>query len=178
MAGLPEGFQTHIIWAFSARAKKQDQVLGRLALYLDPRFRQAALRGDGNLMCDFGTAATTFGHAQGWPQEKLTKLLEQLGNYGDYKPPFNQPCDGSCRSWWSNCGKNEDGAALAELAGVLFDVVPHAAAPERVFSLMGWYEGATSSSMVTSTTAKKVAIKMHFDAVDPPKRRYEGGSWR
>jgi hypothetical protein len=65
-------------------------------------------------------------------------------------------------------GQNADGAVLAEMAGVLLDVVPHAAGPERVFSQMGWYEGPTD------TTAKKVSIKLHYDAVKPPKRKYVG----
>lgn len=68
-------------------------------------------------------------------------------------------------------GKNDDGAVLAEMAGVLLDVVPHAAGPERVFSQMGWYEGSTSSRMNTDTTGKKVAIKLHYDAVKPAKRK-------
>ena len=73
--------------------------------------------------------------------------------------------------WWSTVAKNPSAAVLAELAGVLLDVVPHAAGPERVFSQMGWFEGSTSSSLATSTTAKKVAIKMHYDAVAPPRKR-------
>jgi hypothetical protein len=68
-------------------------------------------------------------------------------------------------------GKNADGAVLAELAGVLLDVVPHAASAERVFSQMGWFEGTTSHRMATSTTAKKVAIKLHYDAMKPAKRK-------
>jgi hypothetical protein len=77
----------------------------------------------------------------------------------------------SCKTWWSTVAKNPSAAVLAELAGVLLDVVPHAAGPERVFSQMGWFEGSTSSSLATSTTAKKVAIKMHYDAVAPPRKR-------
>lgn len=93
-------------------------------------------------------------------------------HYGKYKAPFDLPTTSlTCRDWWTTIEKDEDAVFVAELAGMLLDVVPHAAGPERVFSLMGWYEGSTSNSMAPSTTAKNVAIKLHYDAVDPPKCR-------
>lgn len=165
LAPLPEGFQTHIIWAFSTRAKQQDQPLCRLALFLDPRYRQAALRSSSNSMAAFVEEAAKFGYLQGWDEEKINQLLSQLSKYSSYHAPFGLPASGigfSPRMWWSTVGQNADGAVLGELAGVLLDVVPHAAGPERVFSQMGWYEGSTSISMNTDTTAKKVAIKLHY----------------
>jgi hypothetical protein len=63
---LPTDFQRHIIWAFSTRAKQQDSVLCRLALYLDPRFRQAA-SGSATGRTEFIQKAAQFSHAQvGW----------------------------------------------------------------------------------------------------------------
>jgi hypothetical protein len=118
--------------------------------------------------------AANWGHLQGWEVEKITKLMSQLSKYSSYHSPFNLPVTSagfSCHSWWSTVGQNADGAELAEMAGVLLDVVPHAAGPERVFSQMGWYEGSTSSGMKTMTTAQKVAIKLHYDAVKPAKRK-------
>lgn len=60
---LPEDYQIHIIWAVAKRAKQQDMVLCRLALFLDPRFRQAALAGSTDLK-DFTTRASQWGYAQ------------------------------------------------------------------------------------------------------------------
>jgi hypothetical protein len=60
---LPENYQIHIIWAVAKRAKEQDMVLCRLALFLDPRFRQAALAG-GTDLNDFTTRASKWGYAQ------------------------------------------------------------------------------------------------------------------
>ena len=62
---LPEGFQQHIIWAFSTRAKQQDQVLCRLALFLDPRYRHAALSSSSNIMASFVQESAKFGYVQG-----------------------------------------------------------------------------------------------------------------
>lgn len=51
---LPESFQTHMFWAFSSRAKQQDQMLCRLALFLDPLYRRAALSSSSsNMMAVF-----------------------------------------------------------------------------------------------------------------------------
>jgi hypothetical protein len=172
---LPEGFRTHIIWAFSTRAKQQDQLLCRLALFLDPRYRQAALSSSSNAMASFVQESARLGYLQGWDEEKINQLLLQLSSYSSYHAPFQLPASGagfSCRMWWSIVGLNADGAVLAEMAGVLQDVVPHAAGPERAFSQMGWYEGSTSSRMTTEKTAKKVSIKLHHDAVKPAKLKY------
>lgn len=174
LPNVPDGFQAHIIWAFSTRAKQQDQIMCRLALFLDPRFRQAAISSSSNMMASFVEEAAKFGHLQGWDATKINQLMQQLSNYAEFQPPFNMPVTStgfSCKVWWSTVGKNADAAVLAELAEVLQDVVPHAAAPERTFSTMGWFEGANSSSMNTSTTGQKVAIKMHYDAVKPHKRK-------
>lgn len=174
LAGVPESFQTHIIWAYSTRAKQQDQVLCRLALFLDPRYRQADLSSSSNIMASFVQEAAKYGYLQGWGEAKIQQLLQQLNSYSNYLAPFNLPAAGAgftCQMWWSTVGQNADGAVLAELAGVLLDVVPHAAGSERVFSQMGWFEGTTSHRMATTTTAKKVAIKLHYDTVQPAKRK-------
>ena len=176
LTSVPEGFQEHIIWAFSKRAKQQDMVLCRLALFLDPRFRQAALNSSSSAttMSQFISTAAKYGHSQGWDAAKINTLLMQLSHYSDCIPPFDLAYTGpgfNCRSWWSTVGKDAAGAVLAELAGVLLDVVPHAAGPERVFSQMGWFQGGNSSLLAPSTNAKKVAIKMHYDALKPSKRK-------
>ena len=64
---LPADFQRHIIWAFSTRTKQQDSVLCRLALYLDPRFRQAA-SSSASGRTEFIQKAAQYTHAQvgGW----------------------------------------------------------------------------------------------------------------
>lgn len=144
----------------------------RLALFLDPRFRQAALGSSGsNLMSTFLEAAAKFGHSQGWDADKIRQLLQQLIDYSNSVQPFNLPVKLNSKSWWASVSKDTGGAVLSELAGVLLDVVPHAAGPERVFSQMGWYEGNRSVLLNSSTTRMKVTIKMHYDAVKQSKRK-------
>lgn len=63
LPALPDDYQIHIIWAVAKRAKQQDMVLCRLALFLDPRFRQAALAGSTDL-ADFTKKASQWGYAQ------------------------------------------------------------------------------------------------------------------
>ena len=63
LEGVPQDFQIHIIWAVAKRAKQQDMVLCRLALFLDPRFRQAALAGSVDLK-QFTEKAAEWGRTQ------------------------------------------------------------------------------------------------------------------
>jgi hypothetical protein len=112
LTSVPEGFQEHIIWAFSKRAKQQDMVLCRLALFLDPRFRQAALSSSSSAttMSQFISTAAKYGHSQGWDAAKINTLLMQLSHYSDCIPPFDLAYTGpgfNCRSWWSTVGKDE-----------------------------------------------------------------------
>lgn len=52
---------------------------------------------------------------------------------------------------------------VADLAFVLHSIPPHAAAPERLFSTMGWFEEGRRTCLGVSTNAKLATIKMHVD---------------
>jgi hypothetical protein len=171
---LPLDYQEHIIWAVSVRAKEQDTVLMRLALFLDPRFRQAASNSSSNGMHDFITRLSEYAASQGWDQGRINGVLGQLSQYGLGQPPFDQPCASGTTSsgfsasmWWLTLRTHAAAADLAELALVLLEVVPHAATPERVFSTMGWYEGGKATRLSVGTNAQKTAIKMHYDSFKP-----------
>lgn len=173
---LPLDYQEHIIWAVSVRAKEQDTVLARLALFLDPRFRQAASSRDisSSSMRDFITRLSEYAASQGWDQGRISGVLGQLSQYGLGQPPFDLPYASgttssgfSARLWWQTLRTDAAAADLAELALVLLEVVPHAATPERVFSTMGWYESGKAARLSVGTNAQKTAIKMHYDSYKP-----------
>eukprot|EP00775_Hariotina_reticulata_P003312 gene3312-3588_t len=170
---LPLEYQSHIMWAFSKRARQQDMPLCRLALYLDPRFRQAASKGIDS-MAELVTKAAEYAHSQGYDAETIQLVLAQLAAYGRAKAPFHLPTTAaapgaqfSCKDWWSTVAMDAGGAALAELALVLLDVVPHAAEPERVFSKMGWYEGRQSNRLSVLSNSKKTTIKLYYEGLKP-----------
>lgn len=175
---LPQDYQEHIIWAVSVRARDQDTVLSRLALFLDPRFRQAASSNSSSGISDFISKASHFAASQGWDQPRITAVLGQLSQYSLGQHPFDLPCAAgtsssgfSARMWWQTIRNNAAAADLAELVLVLVEVVPHAATPECVFSTMGWYEGSKSNRLSVGINAQKTAIKMH---TMPSSPKYPG----
>ncbi len=50
---------------------------------------------------------------------------------------------------------------LPGLALLLQDIKPHAADPEKTFSLMGWFNSARRSRLLNTTTTNTALIKMH-----------------
>jgi hypothetical protein len=154
------------MWAFSSRAKQQDMPLARLALFLDPRFRQAdksaTTQGTSR---EFLQAAADLGHKQGWSQQAVRNMLQQMQAYGLGTAPFDAPCDGSdfdCKLWWQDLA--ESAPKLSELACILLDIVPHAAQPERAFSTMGWNEGGQRTWLSSDSNAMLTAVKMYYDS--------------
>jgi hypothetical protein len=61
--------------------------------------------------------------------------------------------------------KEAEGAlTLLELPFLLLDVVPHAAAPERMFSTMGWQQSKLWNRLSGTSTTTLTAIKVFHDA--------------
>lgn len=179
LESLPAGFQQHILWAFSTRAKQQDMVLCRLSLFLDPRYRQAAksVAPDGTTR-EFLQAAAELGHKQGWSQQAVTTMGHQMQQYGLGQKPFDAPCGGpgfDPKMWWLDLA--EAAPKLSELACILLDVVPHAAQPERTFSTMGWFEGGQRTWLSAESNAKLTAIKMYYDSHRRDRYVANGMQW-
>eukprot|EP00898_Chlorokybus_atmophyticus_P002936 jgi/Chlat1/3643/Chrsp238S03648 len=71
---------------------------------------------------------------------KVQRLLKQMQMYNKLSTPFHctRGEEFNVRAWWlSICQASTK--ELVNLAVLLLDIVPHAAAPERTFSLMGWF---------------------------------------
>jgi hypothetical protein len=86
---------------------------------------------------------------------------------GDYSGLHVQP-NTDARLWWLTRGKQSAGSEkLAELAELLMDIVPHAAAPERIFSTMGWQQDKTRNRLSATTTTMLTTIKVFYDAQAP-----------
>lgn len=93
-------------------------------------------------------------------------------NYKDGINPFNRAYGGSAfsvRDWWQALGATGLCPQLVQLAIMLLDVVPHAAAPERMFSMMGWYEGCTRNKLGIQTTAMMTTIRQFYNQQRRPE---------
>ncbi|CAN0136755.1 unnamed protein product, partial [Phaeothamnion confervicola] len=78
-------------------------------------------------------------------------------------------CHGAVRAWWIQVGQCPGGDIISKLAIVLLDVVPHAAAPERTFSLLGWLQSERRNRMDVATVGALAAIKMHHVQGEAPR---------
>jgi hypothetical protein len=74
--------------------------------------------------------------------DTVKALMDELRLYRVHQPPFHKPCTidgGHIATYWRTRPRDTTGAqVLSDPAILLDDVVPHAAAPERTFSTMGW----------------------------------------
>jgi len=50
---------------------------------------------------------------------------------------------------------------LPALALIVHDIKPHAANPEEMASLMGYFHSARSNQLLSTTSATMTAVKMH-----------------
>ena len=82
------------------------------------------------------------------------QLQAYRANLPPYDAPLMQPFQ--ARQWWQAIDSK---LPIVHLAAFLLDVVPHAAATERVFSLMGWYHSKQRNRMSVQTTGRLTAIK-------------------
>ncbi|CAN0316257.1 unnamed protein product [Phaeothamnion confervicola] len=84
-------------------------------------------------------------HSRRLGAQELIKLIPQMRAYRSGVAPFDVTCEGRGRSaavhaWWIQIEQSPGGDIISKLAIVLLDVVSHAAAPERTFSLLGWLQ--------------------------------------
>lgn len=162
---LPTEYKQHLIWGFAKRAKQQDMPLCRLALFLDPRYRQAAMQGASSGMTGLLVAAAELAKAQGWAEERTKDLMAQMSAYSSGEAPFDVAVPGLCaKAWWRCVASSANAAELAEVAGILLDVVPHAGAGERGFSHMGLFESGKVTRLSSATNKMKTTIKLWHNA--------------
>lgn len=83
------------------------------------------------------------------------------------QPPYSRfPPDGdlsTLKLYWQNINKDDSLAELPWLALLLLDIKPHAADPEKTFSLMGWYHSARRSQLASKTTTAMTQIKICYN---------------
>ena len=105
--------------------------------------------------------------ARGYSMEEGQKLLGQMMDYKVKQPPFilEVPADAcfNVKSWWlllATQGVRE----LSNLAIFLYDICPHAAVTERIFSSMGWFHTDNRSRLDVASVHMLTAVKMSLSS--------------
>jgi hypothetical protein len=101
----------------------------------------------------------------GWTKTQGARLSDQLKTYKASEEPFNDPADVDLASfdlagWWKLRAGQRNAAELVQIGRLLADIVPHAAGPERLFSMMGWIHSNRRNSLHSVTVKCLSAIKM------------------
>ncbi|KAG5181838.1 hypothetical protein JKP88DRAFT_245995 [Tribonema minus] len=74
--------------------------------------------------------------------------------------------DAAACSRWAAQGRKQ---VLVDLALLLLDIVPHAAATERVFSMLGWFHGKHRNALSVTSTDMMATTAQHYRRQAPPK---------
>jgi hAT family C-terminal dimerisation region len=98
----------------------------------------------------------------GYTIVEADRLEEQLLTYRIADPPFTVSTDvehfNLARWWRERSGQRSD--ELVKIGRLLADIVPHAASPERLFSMMGWLHSNRRNRLNVDTVKALATIKL------------------
>lgn len=102
------------------------------------------------------------------PKQCQQLMSVDMLQYRLHQAPYaSNPADGelsTLKLYWQGIIKDNEQAQLPWLALFILDIKPHAADPEKTFSLMGWYHSARRSQLASKTTTAMTMIKMHHNS--------------
>lgn len=166
-------FKSHCFTAYNLRHDEMVTPLCKLALLLHPLYRSAVINGNMDWQQMRATAGRLWQNRQMDKAQCIQLLQVDMEQYRLGDAPYSHlPVDGqlsSLRLWWRGIQSDHPKAQLPALASLLLDIKPHAADPEKTFSLMGWYNSSRRSRMLNRTTTNMSIVKMHHAA---PVDRY------
>lgn len=163
---LPPAFKAHCFMAYNRRHDEMVSAPCKLALFLHPLYRDAVSCCKENWIEVQQTAGKLWQEGYKKGKSQTQQLMTELRKYKIHKDPFDlMPPDGelaTLKLHWKTIAGTDDSLQLPQLALLMLDVKPHAADPEKTFSLMGWYHSSRRSQLLSKTTTAMTSIKMHY----------------
>lgn len=145
-----------------------------VALFLDPRFREAFFPQD---ILQLATEAALLMHKWRLPCEgDLSALVDQMKAYARWKEPFCFRGFGgeafNVLDWWRKllADRPAEITMIAKLAIYLHTAKPHAAGPERVFSLFDWHQSKRRNRLLMKSVYESSVITMFYNNSDKPRK--------
>lgn len=151
-----------------------DAVLLRLALLLDPRYKLLAVADDRKTMPEkLIERALTIASARKCSEADARKLIADLQAYiAGVGPTSSFSCETTIADvevYWHQV--SGECPALAHVAILLLQVVPHSAALERIFSTMGWLQSDTRNSLSPTTLQQMTTVRLFYQNKDMDPNR-------
>lgn len=167
--GLPPDFKAHCFLAYNLRHQEMVSPWCKLALFLHPIYRDVVSKDKDNWVLVQHTAGQLWKSGYKYKHVQVVQLLEDMKAYKIHDDPYdNMPMNGelaTLKLYWRSIASTNPQAELPKLAVLLLDIKPHAADPEKTFSLMGWYHSARRSQLLSKTTTAMTTIKMHHQSL-------------
>ncbi|KAK7468531.1 hypothetical protein VKT23_003036 [Stygiomarasmius scandens] len=137
-----KGFFLHAKAVFNREFTALNTDKHSLALFLHPMCRRLAVHSTakGRTLQDLKLTALQIASKWRWNETQARALCNDIDLYYHSRSPFS----GSARdglTWWENLAIDANEHPIKSLAIILFQVVPHAAEVERLFSDLGSIQG-------------------------------------
>ena len=166
MSTCTADFREHAAQAFHRRCKEVDIPIIKLAMFLDPRFKTAAVFNPDPKHPSSFAQLKAYGASilqrRGYSRDDVVHLCGQMDQYLAGVGSFSNPVCGPIRQWWEAAGAAAKAPQLMALAVLLVDIVPHAAAPERLLSMLGWYNSPRRNNLGVGTAEMMSTIRTYY----------------
>lgn len=166
---VPSDIAGHLLFAFNKRSMEIPTPICLLALFLDPRYRLTVDTKNKAVLKHLTLIAAKIALERGATTAQLNDLCNQLKAYASDAPSVFansgnvDQADFCVKAWWEKLPTASANVQLRSLAVLLFSIPPHAAGPERTFSLFDWVNAKRRNRLHADKTAKITTIKMYFD---------------
>ncbi|KDQ15260.1 hypothetical protein BOTBODRAFT_108857 [Botryobasidium botryosum FD-172 SS1] len=157
------GFSAHAKCVFNAEFHKINTNLMFLVLFLHPFCRNLAISqaARSRTLHDIYRIALDIVRKWGWDENQATMLLRDLKDYYQGKAPFTgSAADG--KKWWEELPISAPDHPILSLALIVFDLVPHSAEVERLFSNLGGIQSAKRSNLSVDMLQSLGKLRNHY----------------
>ncbi|KAF5342879.1 hypothetical protein D9758_016087 [Tetrapyrgos nigripes] len=173
------GFFLHVKAVFNREFITVNTDKHSLALFLHPMCRKLAVHATvkGCTLLDLKQTALAIAHKWRWDGVRARKLADDMEHYFHCRAPFTGHAKDGL-SWWENLAIDANDHPIKTLAITLFEVVPHAADVERLFSDLGAIQGDLQTRLSVEHSEELGMMRSHYNAtlVDQGlRRRYRHG---
>lgn len=147
-----------------------------LTLFLHPFCRKLAVhrRATGRTLEELKAKALALAKQLKWSKSVAITLNRNLDDYARGNAPFNCRPHRDALTYWKNLPISGEDCPLKSLAITLFNIVPHAADVERLFSNLGGIQGATRCRLAVPTFETLGRLRCHYTGVLNDLARQEG----
>eukprot|EP00884_Botryococcus_braunii_P000960 jgi/Botrbrau1/10865/Bobra.0025s0042.1 len=162
-AKLPSAFMDRCEAAYLKHVTEFDVDMCRLALFLDPRYKNAATT-EGRFPKLLQKAVDIM-KRRGHGKEECKLLIHQMQDYKAGKPPYDRPSASepfNVKAWWLSM-KFPSTQMLVDVSLLMDEIAPFAAYPSQVLPALGWFSKSPRENLKGSFGTKLAVLKSYYE---------------